>query len=223
MSEQNDPALAQSEGGFDRRSFIRRSAVVSAATVWAVPTVQSVMTPAFAVGTPAGGCTACLTGGGEILGGTLNGVALRSITFGLTGGGRICCDSPQDGLQLQVNGHRVGSRPNGDSDLNFHFTQLLSLVCTKTGSPAPPPDTEECANRFTGTARDESGNLLSFVFEDNGEGANPNNGGMLDFVQLTVTIANGGGTMTATGTLDNGNLQVHEGFGPAFTRDCTGC
>ncbi|HET7325909.1 MAG TPA: hypothetical protein VFJ14_01345 [Nocardioidaceae bacterium] len=36
--------------GMERRAFLQRAAVVSGATLWAAPTVQSIMTPAFAVG-----------------------------------------------------------------------------------------------------------------------------------------------------------------------------
>ena len=39
--------------GMERRSFLKRSAVVAGATVWATPTVQSLMAPAFAAGTGA--------------------------------------------------------------------------------------------------------------------------------------------------------------------------
>ena len=37
--------------GLDRRSFLKRAAIVGGATVWAAPTVQSLMAPAFATGT----------------------------------------------------------------------------------------------------------------------------------------------------------------------------
>lgn len=37
--------------GMERRSFLKRSAIVAGATVWATPTVQSLMAPAFATGT----------------------------------------------------------------------------------------------------------------------------------------------------------------------------
>lgn len=38
-------------GGLERRAFLQRAAVVAGATVWATPTVQSLVTPAFASGT----------------------------------------------------------------------------------------------------------------------------------------------------------------------------
>lgn len=37
--------------GLERRTFVRRAAVVAGATVWATPTVQSLVAPAFATGT----------------------------------------------------------------------------------------------------------------------------------------------------------------------------
>lgn len=37
--------------GLERRTFLKRSAIVAGATVWATPTVQSLMSPAFATGT----------------------------------------------------------------------------------------------------------------------------------------------------------------------------
>lgn len=39
------------EDGLDRRTYLQRAAVVAGATVWATPTVQSLMSPAFATGT----------------------------------------------------------------------------------------------------------------------------------------------------------------------------
>lgn len=40
-----------SHGGMERRSFLKRAAIVGGATVWATPTVQSLVAPAFATGT----------------------------------------------------------------------------------------------------------------------------------------------------------------------------
>lgn len=41
----------QPQGGMERRKFLQRAAIVSGATLWAAPTVQSIVAPAFAVGT----------------------------------------------------------------------------------------------------------------------------------------------------------------------------
>ncbi|MDQ4006936.1 MAG: hypothetical protein M3211_02425 [Actinomycetota bacterium] len=198
---------------FDRRAFIKRAGVVSAATVWAAPTVQSLVAPAFATGTPRGACTACLTGGGQIVGTTtspvlFNGVPIPKLSFGL---GQICCEG-QGPTTIEVNAH-PDNRPQ--NDISWHFDENLVVTCTKTGDPSPPPRTADCANRFTGTAEDGDGNTLSFVFEDNGEP-----GQMVDFV--SISISGPQGTLSGTGLLDRGNLQVHEGLGPV-TRDCSGC
>jgi hypothetical protein len=212
MTEQETPERT----GFDRRGFIKRAAVVGAATAWAAPTIQSLASPAFALGSaPTGGCTACLTGGGEVIvGGSYNGTPLRSISVGI---GQICCTQPGPGNadpQIDVTLHPVGGHPR--DDINFHFDTLLTITCSKTGNPAPPPDTADCSNQFVGTATNSDGDLLSFTFIDNGE---PGTG--VDYVSITLTAA-AGGTATGTGTLDHGNLQVHEGLGP-ITRDCSGC
>lgn len=45
-----DQQPTQSE--LERRAFIKRAGVVAGATVWAVPTVQSLASPAFAAGSP---------------------------------------------------------------------------------------------------------------------------------------------------------------------------
>ena len=201
--------VEQDQRGLDRRSFIRRSAVVGAATVWVTPTVQSMVAPAFALGTPRGGCGACLTGGGKILtDGLYQGTESVEVSVGL---GQICCEG-QGPLELQVTVHR-----GPGNSVPFHFTELLTLTCTKEApNPAPPPGTEDCPNVFTGTATDGEGNTLIFQFEDHGEGPD-------DLDQASVTITNSSGTvLTASGTVVNGNLQVHEGLGPV-ARDCSGC
>ncbi|MPZ93380.1 MAG: twin-arginine translocation signal domain-containing protein [Propionibacteriales bacterium] len=41
----------ESPQGWERRTFLKRAAIVGGATVWAAPTVQSLMSPAFATGT----------------------------------------------------------------------------------------------------------------------------------------------------------------------------
>ena len=95
------------------------------------------------------------------------------------------------------------------------FRSNLTVTCTKTGDPSPPPGTEDCANRLTGTLTDEEGNTLSFIFEDNGEP-----GQNVDFV--SISIDGPAGTASGSGLLAKGNLQIHEGLGP-IERDCSGC
>jgi hypothetical protein len=43
----------ETNAGMERRSFLQRATLVAGATVWATPTVQSLMSPAFATGTGA--------------------------------------------------------------------------------------------------------------------------------------------------------------------------
>lgn len=203
----------EERAGFDRRAFIRRSAVVGAATVWVAPTVQSLTAPAFALGTPAGGCTACLTGGGQIVSKvgapvTYNGSTIPSLSFGV---GQLCCEG-QGPITIEVNAH-TGGQPK--DDISWHFDENLQLTCSKTGDPAPGPNTSECANTFTGTVQDGNGNTLTFTFSDFGEP-----GQMVDVV--SISISGPQGTLTGAGYLDRGNLQVHESLGPIH-RDCSGC
>ena len=47
-------------GGLDRRSVLRRGAVLGGALVWTVPAVQTIAGPAFAAGSPR--CETSLTG-----------------------------------------------------------------------------------------------------------------------------------------------------------------
>lgn len=212
--ERSHSVTEQTDGGLDRRSLLKRAAVVGAATAWATPTVQSIAAPAFALGSPVGGeCTACLTGGGQILTAnglmvTYNGTTIPKLSFGL---GPLCCDGHMP-TEIQVNAHPDGTPKQ--TDPSWHFTQDLVLSCTSTGNPAPPPGTAECPNHFSGTVSDGKGNTLTFVFEDNGEP------GVADLVR--VSIAGPQGTLEGTGTLDRGNLQAHESLGPVV-RDCSGC
>ena len=201
-----------------RRSFIKRSALVGGATVWAAPTIQSLASPAFAAGSPKGKCTACLTGGGKILGGTYQDGTLDYITVGI---GQLCCDDePRPGNsipQIQVTAHPSQNKGK-KTDLVFHFDTLVSLTCKKEGNPAPPPETADCANTFIGRATDDSGHILDFIFQDNGEPSY-----MVDYVKLQVS----GGAVSIMGENKlthggGGNLQVHDHLGP-IKRDCSGC
>ena len=79
----------------------------------------------------------------------------------------------------------------------------------------PGPKTSECANKFTGTVKDGKGSTLTFTFTDNGEP-----GTMVD--QVSINITGPQGTLTGSGYLSRGNLQVHESLGP-IKRDCSGC
>lgn len=210
--ETQGPQDVGTPGGLDRRRLLKRAAVVSAGTAWVTPTIQSMVRPAFALGS-AGPCDARLTGGGQIvsvtgLSVTYLGTTIESASFGV---GQISCsgDGP---VTIEVNAH-LGGRPR--DDVGWHFDRDLSVVCTKTGNPAPGPGTENCPNSFSGSAYDGSGNRLVFTFTDNGEP-----GTAVDFVKLEVYDATNTLLLSGTGLLSRGNLQVHP---DQVTRDCSGC
>ncbi len=196
--------------------MIKRAAVVGAATAWATPTVQSLASPAFAAGSPKAPCGSCMTGGGQIVSMagspvTFNGSQIPALSFGL---GQLCCEDWKT-EQIEVNAHPQGTTGSTRNDPSWHFT-TATLTCTKTGNPAPGPNTSDCANQFVGTATDGSGNTLTFTFQDNGEP------GRVDYVSIQVTDSGGTTVLSGMGTLDRGNLQVHEGLGP-LEHDCSGC
>lgn len=58
MSDELEMQDQSPEGGLDRRSLLRRSALLGGAIVWTTPVVQSLATPAFA-GTPKPPTCAC--------------------------------------------------------------------------------------------------------------------------------------------------------------------
>ena len=204
----------------NRRSLIKRAAVVGAATAWATPTVQSITAPAFATGTPQGGCTARMTGGGnnqfDIVGATYNGSAAK-ISFGL---GQLICMPGDQNTELEVNVHNPdgGTLAPGDRE-SWHFI-VATIDCEKVDpNPAPGPGTATCANAFFGTAvdRDDPNVILTFRFEDHGEG-----GAAGDMDTASIHIAGGADTVDGTGYVQNGNLQVHDNI-PGVQRDCSGC
>ena len=202
------------QGDLDRRSLMKRAAVLGAATAWATPTVQSIAGPAFAAGSPVPRCTACMTGGGQIVSGlgspvTYMGASIPSMSFGL---GQLCCEDWKT-EQIEVNAHRTQAKKD---DVSWHFT-VATLTCTRTGSAAPPPNTVDCANRFNGSATDGEGNTLFFTLEDFGEP-----GRMVDAVTMSIQNSAGTVVLSGSGLLSRGNLQVHEGLGP-LERDCSGC
>jgi len=212
----NDQDMFEDTDGFDRRSLMKRAAIVGAATAWATPTVQSIAAPAFAAGSPVPRCSACMTGGGQIV--TMSGATtvkylgetIPMLSFGL---GQLCCEDWKT-EQIEVNAHPTGQKAD---DISWHFT-VASLTCSKVGQdPAPPPGTADCANNFEGTATDGEGNTLIFTFQDHGEP-----GQMVDYVSIKVVGPGGAELLSGTGLLDRGNLQVHEGLGP-IVRDCSGC
>ena len=196
-----------------RRSVIKRAAAVGAATAWATPTIQSVASPAFAAGSAPSDCGSCMTGCGQIV--TMagapvvyNGKDIPKLTFAVS---QLCC-ADWEGEQIEVTAH-PGTRKK---DVSWQFT-TASLTCSKSGTPALSPKTADCANQFTGTAADGSGNTLTFTLLDNGLA-----GKAVDFVSMVVKSSSGATVLSGVGTLARGNLQVQTGLGP-LERDCSGC
>lgn len=180
-----------------RRDLLKRGALLGGAVVWTTPVIQSIGGAALA--TTGSGC-GCMTGGGHgnhphdgDLTAIYKGVP-GTITLGL---GKICCGS--DKTTMEINFH-----PNSGSRgaASFHFTTILTLTCTTTGNPAPPPSTAKGPNHFEGTATNSDGDHIFFGFEDNGEP------GTADQAALTITDAHGG-VLTASG-FTGGNLQAHK-------------
>jgi hypothetical protein len=205
--------------GFDRRALIRRTAVIGT-VAWAVPTIES-FTPASAsdVGTPQpGACNSCLTGGGALIDGvTYNGVSIPSLSFGL---GQICCGSTAPGeAQIEVNAHPTSKTKD---DISFHFV-VDSVTCSKADpSPEPPLSTVNCDNVFMIVASGDptkgtAGYTLNATLADHGEGQGSGIG--VDTASITITGPN---TLSGSGSLNKGNLQVHEGLGN-IAHDCSGC
>jgi hypothetical protein len=96
----------------------------------------------------------------------------------------------------------------------YHFTLNDVVTCTKTGDPSPPKQTQNCANRFTGTVYDDHGNKLSFDLTDNGEP------GKNDIVTFTVTSPANVVLLAGSGSLDHGNLQAHDHLGKPIDLAC---
>ncbi len=193
--------------GHSRRSVLRGAAVV-AGVAWTTPVVQAVAPAASAaVSLP---CVGCLTGGGQILGGTCNGKAADKISFGL---GPICCPT-HDPTQIEVNCHpaatKKGKKPGA---VAYHFDTDDQVTCRKDDDPQPPKQTQPCANIYRGTVKDKHGNTLLFEFADRGEPSRN------DSVKITVTSPGGVTLVEGAGSLDHGNLQVHPHLGPMKT-DC---
>ncbi len=76
--------------GLDRRSVLRRGAVLGGALVWTVPAVQTIAGPAFAAGSPR--CETSLTG-------RLNG---KCVTFTFDATEQCCSCISGSGLPLPI-------------------------------------------------------------------------------------------------------------------------
>jgi hypothetical protein len=176
----NDDRTAGSD--LDRRHFLGRAAAVGAATAWAMPTVQSLASPAFATGSPAPTPCERLTGQARIAGGwlTTRKNKTKKLQFvGITVGDLRGNASPAVDPQITVVTRRKGRKRR---TLVFHFDTLQTVACSRTR-----PASGHCPNRFVGTATGYLGRgkrkhnqTLSFQLEDHGRRG-------VDLVSITIT------------------------------------
>jgi hypothetical protein len=141
-----------------------------------------------------------------------NGTLIPSLSFGL---GQICCGATAPGeAQIEVNAHPTNKKKD---DISFHFT-IDSVNCSKAlPSPEPPLATTNCDNVFTIVATNTDGYTLNAILADHGEGQGQGIG--VDTASISITGPN---TLSGSGSLAKGNLQVHEGLGN-IAHDCSGC
>ncbi|MCY7401021.1 MAG: hypothetical protein LH477_08695 [Nocardioides sp.] len=192
--------MDETRRGPSRRQILR-GAALTGGVVWTAPVVQAIAPSASAATSIP--CVGCLTGGGQILGGICkNAKPAAKISFGL---GPICCPT-HDPTEIEVNCHPAGK--DARSAQKYHFDVNDQVTCRKTGNPAPPPQTQPCANLYRGTVNDKYGNTLLFEFVDNGEP------GKNDSVRITITDSTGNTLVEGAASLDRGNLQVHPSLGP---------
>ena len=159
--------MESSRRELDRRTLMRRAAVLAAATAWVTPTVQSVASPAFATGSPRE-CHACLSCSTTIWGGTLNGRRCQRVELRIP---RICCDATDGEIQ-------VTAYPEYGSPMSMSCRDNLTVVCRTQG---PGPD--GCPDQFQISATKTIWGktyTASLVFHDDG---NPNT---TNTVRLTV-------------------------------------
>ncbi|MDQ3628140.1 MAG: twin-arginine translocation signal domain-containing protein [Actinomycetota bacterium] len=203
-------------GGFERRAFLKRSALVGGAAVWATPVIQSVVSSA-AAGTPFD-CFGCIQGGGQILDAGLPDAFVTflgetaSATIAINGTAKLCCDDTEQQVNLVFHTGRGSSA----SRVEHIVSGSLTITCAVNGNDPGGGGPGICANVFTGTITTSDGTTLQFSFEDNGEGANADD---VDKVSFTLTGPDGVVIAQAMGSLDRGNLNVVPDT-PPLTREC---
>jgi hypothetical protein len=143
-----------------------------------------------------------MTGGGSIF--TKSGDTPLTLNTRITHGFVLICKDPTNiNNRLEINWNDKYGKSQ-----KFHLTSLSSVECTKDGaSPAPPANTADGFNTFTGTG---IGNIngkpgiipITFIFTDHGEP------GTADTARYS--IGTGGSILNvATSTLTKGNQQAH--------------
>ncbi|MEK7547005.1 MAG: SdrD B-like domain-containing protein [Patescibacteria group bacterium] len=147
-----------------------------------------------------------MTGGGSVFtktsaGDTVNGAALNNVR--VTHGFQIQCKIPDVNDSIEINWNDKTGKSH-----KFHLETLTSAICTKNGNPAPPKNTANGFNTFTGVGIGRydgiSGATLNFVFTDNGE---PGRNDTASYLVKNI----GGSTVlqVSAKNLDKGNQQAH--------------
>ena len=193
-------------GGFDRRTLLKRGAVVGGAAMWTTPLVQTLTAPAWAAGSPLADCGR-FTGGGR--------VDIEGNNQDPKFKGTRRADDGTFGFELHCSPEVVPNNlevdfftPQGNT--TFHLDTLLSVVCTLADEPAPPTAP---VSKYTATATGHTTGAhvgaatISFTLTDSGEP------GVDDTVEAVIQHV--GGTFTTEGTkpIYGGNIQAHRSTG----------
>ncbi|HVE63014.1 MAG TPA: hypothetical protein VNB94_04350 [Mycobacteriales bacterium] len=208
MADETTPST-----GMNRRDLMKRGAVVGTA-VWAVPVVDSLMSPAHAQGSPADlGSCGRFTGGGQVDDNLATAVSGDDVDLGFT---------------LHCN---VLATPPHPQNLNIHFTNIITgdrehfkletlsrADCTNL--PTTSPDAPFRTFHGVGTGSVGNGPSartadIEFIFTDNNE---PSASPPPDQVNLLRITDSSGVILLLEGyNLDRGNFQAHQATG---TRSC---
>ena len=147
-----------------------------------------------------------MTGGGSVFtrsseGDTVNGILSTNVR--VTHGFQIHCRLPDVNDNIEINWNDKTGKSH-----KFHLETLTGAICTKNGNPAPPKNTANGFNTFTGVGVGRydgvAGATLHFVFTDNGEPGRKDTASYL--------VQNVGGTTVLDvdpKNLDQGNHQAH--------------
>ena len=194
--------------GFDRRTLLKRGAVVGGAAMWATPVVQSLAAPAWAAGSPLASDCGRFTGGGRVDNPTIAEVRGQERLDDGTLGFELHCSPDVVPNNLTVSFFEDQIRTQ---EVTFHLDALSTVVCTFPTDPTPPsaPVSRISATgvgHTTGHVVDDLA-TIQFTFTDSGEP------GVADTVDIVITYA--GGTFTTSGPqpLFGGNIQAHRSTG----------
>lgn len=196
--------------GMDRRTLLKRGAVVGGAAVWATPVVQSLAAPAWAAGSPLAGECGRFTGGGRVDNPAIADVRGQQRLDDGTLGFTLHCSPAEGPNNLTVS---FFQDQLSTQEVTFHLDALTSVLCTFPTDPTPPAAP---VSRITATGVGHTtGNYVAdgvqirFTFTDSGEPSTA------DTVDIVITDAAGNVLFTTSGPqpLFGGNIQAHRSTG----------